>query len=90
MGLIIKLASIFYDKAGIQFFDGPRRREAAGGHKPKINFAYWRISYRSRPRAGVAVMDAASGPNLTIQFAQGFPVGLACAVEECTSKRTFN
>ncbi len=60
MGLIIKLASIFYDKAGIQFFDGPRRREAAGGHKPKINFAYWRISYRSRPRAGVAVMDAAS------------------------------
>ena len=31
MGLIIKLASIFYDKAGIQFFDGPRRREAALG-----------------------------------------------------------
>jgi hypothetical protein len=31
MGLIIKLASIFYDKAGIQFFDGPRRREAAAG-----------------------------------------------------------
>lgn len=60
MGLIIKLASIFYDKAGIQFFDGPRRREAAGGHKPKINFAYWRISYRSCTRAGVAVMDAAS------------------------------
>jgi hypothetical protein len=38
MGLIIKLDSIFYDKAGIQFFDGPRQREAAGGHKPKINF----------------------------------------------------
>jgi hypothetical protein len=38
-------------------FDGPRRGGAAG---PKINFAYWRISYRSRPRAGVAVMDAAS------------------------------
>ena len=32
MGLIIKLASIFYDKAGIKFFDGPRRREAAGWH----------------------------------------------------------
>jgi hypothetical protein len=29
MGLIIKLASIFYDKADIQLFDRPRRREAA-------------------------------------------------------------
>jgi hypothetical protein len=23
---------VAHDKAGVQFFDGPRRREAAGGH----------------------------------------------------------
>jgi hypothetical protein len=38
MGLIIKLASIFYDKAGVQFLDRPRRREAAGGHLLNFDF----------------------------------------------------
>jgi hypothetical protein len=35
--------AVGYDQAGVQFLDRPGRREAAIWHKPKINFAYWRI-----------------------------------------------
>jgi hypothetical protein len=34
-----------------------RAAESGGGHKPKNNFANWRISQLFTPRAGVAVMD---------------------------------
>jgi hypothetical protein len=37
-----------------------RAAESGGGHKPKNNFANWRISQLFTPRAGVAVMDVAS------------------------------
>jgi len=36
--------AVLHDEGGTNIFDCPRRREAAAWHKPKINFAYWRIS----------------------------------------------